>query len=171
MLYLHLFNLAASCQDTMDFSLQAGLSKDIQRSVSSRQSSDRSCSLETWGVFRLWVVSQAGLPHPSSLPSSALAPVPPLSASWGKRKGFPAVTRMSQSLRLNALASQWSWSCGNVYSVQTKEIDMETLFFSTSFLLCVISLKLPAPTQIISCQLTYIYWKTRSTENVEFQNY
>lgn len=97
MLYLHLFNLAAPSQDTMDFSLQAGLSKDIQRSVSSRQSSDRSCSLETWGVFRLWVVSQAGLPHPSSLPSSALAPVPPLSASWGKRKGFPAVTRMSKS--------------------------------------------------------------------------
>lgn len=97
MLYLHLFNLAAPSQDTMDFSLQAGLSKDIQRSVSSRQSSDRSSSLETWGVFRLWVVSQAGLPHPSSLPSSALAPVPPLSASWGKRKGFPAVTRMSKS--------------------------------------------------------------------------
>lgn len=38
------------------FSLQAGLSKDsdIQRSVASRQSSDRSCSLETWNVFRLW---------------------------------------------------------------------------------------------------------------------
>lgn len=61
-------------------SLQAGLSKDnhIQRSgwSSSIQSSDRSCSLETWDVFRLWggfTSKAASFQHPSQLCSSPSA--------------------------------------------------------------------------------------------------
>lgn len=97
------------------------------------------------------VVSQAGLPHPSS----ALAPMPPLSASWEKRKGVPAVTGMSKSPSgLMHWPVNGRGAVADVYSVQTKELDVETLSFPTSFLLCIMSLKLPAPTQIISCHLT-----------------
>lgn len=50
------FGSSQSGHSGLDFSLQAGLSEDnhIPRSVTSAQSSDRSCILETWDVFRLW---------------------------------------------------------------------------------------------------------------------
>lgn len=77
------------------FSLQAGLSKDnhIQRSVTSRQSSNKSCSLETWDVFRLWCgfTSRAA---PFQQPSQ-LCPGPSATPFWltGKEERDPSSYR------------------------------------------------------------------------------
>lgn len=52
-------------------------------------------------------------------------------------------------------------SVADDYSVQTKEVDVKTLFFPTSlfFLLCIMPVKIPASAEINSFHLC---WKIRS---------
>lgn len=80
----------------------------------------------------------------------ALAPKPPLSASWGKRKGDSVATGTSKSPSgLMHLLTSSGQSCGWC-SVQTKEADVETLSFPIFFfLLYTIPVKLPASTEVI----------------------